>query len=84
MNKQNIYNIFSPPQFTENYVSEVEKNAHPVNLGENESALRCYVENEVNMILSISSPHTEFLTAGEKLEERRCARNRLFTMFALI
>ena len=46
------------------------KNALPVNLGENESALRCYVENEVNMILSISSPHTEFLTAGEKLEEK--------------
>ena len=54
-------------------MSEVEKNALPVNLGENESALRCYVENEVNMImvwLSISSPHTEFLTAGEKLEEK--------------
>ena len=27
------------------------KNALPVNLGENESALRCYVENEVNMIM---------------------------------
>ena len=54
------------------------KNALPVNLGENESALRCYVENEVNMImvwLSISSPHTEFLTAGEKLEEKKGFRD---------